>query len=104
MDSLEEIYKELDQEETLEPRPRPVEKRVAHQTDVGRLVYEIIGPKAPSLYYVHSNNFVSGMLQDGWQFWSIEAKLKDALTWCRKKRANYAGLRTLLKKIRETAK
>jgi len=88
-------------EEFEEPTPRKERKeiKIAHNTDVGKLVYEIIGKQAPPLFYAHCNNFVSDMLIKGYNWWLIELKLRDALGWCGKKGANHAGLRTLLNKI-----
>lgn len=95
------IFDSLEESESLTPRQRKPEVKVAHKNDVGRLVYEIIGKNAPPLYYARCNAFVSDMLQDGWQWWAIEHKLKDALMWCKSKGVSHAGLRTTLNKIRE---
>lgn len=78
-------------------RQRPPEKKVNHTTDVGKIVYDIYGQKAPSLIFSHCNNFLSAMSKGGFQWWLIESKLKESLLWCRDNNVNHAGLRTTLK-------
>lgn len=95
-----EIIEAQEEEENLVPRPRFEIKvpLVNHRTEVGKLVYEIVGKNAPPLFYAHCNAFVSKALGENYQWWLIEGKLKDVLMWCRKVGANHAGLRTVLNK------
>ncbi len=97
---IQNQYREEELQEASQVYNRAPDKEVKHPNDVSRIIYEEIGPKAPGLFFAHCNTFVSDMLQDGWNWFSIEIKLRSALSWVRAKKANHAGLRTLLSKIR----
>lgn len=100
IDSFQELLNaEKETEFESLPIPRRQEKIVNHSTIQGKLVYEIIGPRAGSLFYSVSNNFVSAMLQGKFYWWIIEKDLRDALKWCKIKGANPFGYRTVLRKI-----
>lgn len=94
----------IESEEEEDPIPRarfPEKYKVQHKTEIGMLVYEIMGKNAPALIYKECFNFQSEMLSKGYQWHFIRAKLKDALSWIAKKSANHSALKTILKRISE---
>ena len=98
-DEVSKIESE-EEDEVYAPKARFPEKyKVIHKTEVGEMVFNALGKNAPAMMYVESNKFVTRALGEGWAWWLIESKLKDALAWVAIKRANHAGLKTLLKKI-----
>ena len=101
MEFLDEVSK-IESEEyqgSYNPAPRVSErpKMVNHTSDVGKMVYDIYGKGAPGLIFSHCNNFLSAMMMGGFQWWLIESKLKESLTWCRDNNVSHAGLRTTLR-------
>ncbi len=98
LDEVSKIESEEEDEEL--PKARfPDKYKVIHKTEVGEIVFNALGKNAPAMMYVEANRFATQMLTEGRAWWWIQTELKRALEWVAKKRANHAGLRTLLKKI-----